>query len=327
MPKTNQQKNLENLIENSVGSTLFQHLFVANDDGSATDVMQGGELSCAFFVSSLLAQVDLLDRPHATVAKVEKLLHERGWQETDSPKMGDIVLWPTGKAGHEHIGFYIDEATVLSNSTTEKVPVKHGITMPDGRSPRAFLARNRSARPVFITGNAHKAQQMEKMLGVPFDHQKLDLDEIQSKDPAEVIEHKVRQAYGIIKRPVFVDDFSFWFDDLDGLPGPFIKFFAGDDVALEKLCRLADGLPSRRVTARAYFGYFDGEELKVIHGELRGEIVDHPRGDLGICTDRVFAVDGYGGRTRSELSRDEFDVVYAEVRALDEVKRFLQSKQ
>ena len=67
-------------------------------------------------------------------------------------------------------------------------------------------------KPVFITGNAHKAKQMEKMLGIPFDHQKIDLDEIQSKDPAEVIEHKVRQAYEIIKRPVFVDDFSFWFD-------------------------------------------------------------------------------------------------------------------
>lgn len=327
MSKIDQQMNLESLIENSVGSTLFQHLFVANDDGSATDVMQGGELSCAFFVSSLLAQVDLLDRPHATVMKVEKLLYERGWQETDSPKMGDIVLWSAGKVGHEHIGFYIDEATAVSNSTTEKVPVRHGITMSDGRSPRLFLTRNWSKHPVFITGNAHKAEQMEKMLGLPFDHQKLDLDEIQSKDPAEVIEHKVRQAYEIIRRPVFVDDFSFWFDNLGNLPGTFIKFFAGDDEALEKLCRLADGLPSRRVTARAYFGYYDGEELKIIYGELRGEIADRPRGNLGICTDRVFAVDGYGGRTRSELSRDEFDAVYAEVRALDEVKRFLQSKQ
>lgn len=323
----NQRKTLQSLIESSVGSILFQHLFVTHDDGSTTDILQGGELSCAFFASSLLSQAGLLDRPHATVAKVEKLLREQGWQETESSKMGDIVLWPASEAGHEHIGFYIDESTAISNSAIEKVPTRHGMTISGGRTPRAFLTQYTSTHPVFITGNAHKAEQMKKMLGIAFDHQKVDLDEIQSKDPAEVIEHKVRQAYEIIKRPVFVDDFSFWFDDLNKLPGTFIKFFADSNEALEKLCRLADGLPSRRVTARAYFGYFDGKDLKIIYGELKGEIVDHPRGELGIATDHVFAVDGYDGKTRSELSREDFDAVYAKVRALSEIKSFLQSKQ
>lgn len=36
---------------------------------------------------------------------------------------------------------------------------------------------------------------MRKLLGMPIEHIKLDLDEIQSLDLKEVVEHKVRQAY------------------------------------------------------------------------------------------------------------------------------------
>lgn len=181
-------------------------------------------------------------------------------------------------------------------------------------------------KPLFITGNKHKAENIERLLGIQIDYQKLDVAEIQSKSPEDVIAHKVKQAYTIAQRPVFVDDFSFWFDDLDGLPGPFIKYFIEENGSLEKLCRLADNLPTRRVTARSYFGYFDGEKLTIFYGEIKGEITDHPRGtdDYGIGTDFVFAVDGYGGRTRCELTRDEYDEVYRRVRPIDQFKEFLE---
>ncbi len=183
-------------------------------------------------------------------------------------------------------------------------------------------------RPLFATGNPHKAEQFERLVGVPIEHQALELDEIQSSNPEEVIEHKVRQAYAIAQRPVFVDDFSFWFDELNGLPGPFIKFFIQGEDALEKLCRIADGLPSRRVTARAYFGYYDGDEVTILYGELKGEIVDHPKGDApyGIGTDFVFSVDGTNGKTRSELDRELYDEIYSVLRATDRVTQFLREK-
>ncbi len=183
-------------------------------------------------------------------------------------------------------------------------------------------------KPIFVTGNPHKAEQMQRLLGIEIDHKKLYLIEIQSNNPVEIIEHKVRQAFELTQRPVFVDDFSFWFDDLDGLPGPFIKYFVGSDDKLEKLCRIADGLPTRRVTARAYFGYYDGKQLTIYYGELKGKISDHPRGgaNYAIATDFVFAVDGYGGRTRAELDRNEYDAVYQKLRAIDKVKNFLSPR-
>lgn len=182
--------------------------------------------------------------------------------------------------------------------------------------------------PLFVTGNTHKAEHIRKLIGVPIDHQAIDVDEIQSSSPEEVVEHKVKQAYETVKRPVFVDDFSFWFDDLNGLPGPFIKHFIQGDDALEKLCRLADGLPTRRVTARAYFGYYDGRKLTILYGEVKGAIADHPRGDASyaIGTDYVFEVDGWNGRTRAELSREEYERLYRVVRATDEVRDFLESQ-
>ena len=49
-------------------------------------------------------------------------------------------------------------------------------------------------------------------------HEKIDLDEIQSLDLREIVEHKVRQAYEKIKKPVLVEDTSLRFEALGKLP-------------------------------------------------------------------------------------------------------------
>lgn len=36
---------------------------------------------------------------------------------------------------------------------------------------------------------------------------------------------------------------------------------------------------SRRATACAYFGLYDGEHMVVMNGEIHGTIADHPRGE------------------------------------------------
>ena len=47
----------------------------------------------------------------------------------------------------------------------------------------------------FITGNQKKADYLIRYLGFPIEHMKLELDEIQSLDLREIVEHKVKQAY------------------------------------------------------------------------------------------------------------------------------------
>ena len=64
-------------------------------------------------------------------------------------------------------------------------------------------------RLVFITGNQAKADYLAKWLGYPVEHQKVDLDELQSLDPHAVIEHKAKEAYKIVGEPVLVEDVRF----------------------------------------------------------------------------------------------------------------------
>ena len=70
----------------------------------------------------------------------------------------------------------------------------------------------------FITGNQKKADYLAKYLGFPIEHMKLELDEIQSLDLREVVEHKVRQAYEKVRKPILVDDVALEFSTLGRLP-------------------------------------------------------------------------------------------------------------
>ena len=181
-------------------------------------------------------------------------------------------------------------------------------------------------RFIFITGNLDKVTHLARLLDISFKHEKLELEEIQSLDMEQIILHKAKQAYELLHKPVFVDDVSMWLDELHGLPGPFIKFFVRAKNGPENICRMADGLASRRATARAYFGLYDGKNMTIMHGEIRGEIAEYSRGENGFAYgwDRVFCPDGYGGRTRAELSQTEYDEVYEAIRPLGELRTFLE---
>jgi len=138
----------------------------------------------------------------------------------------------------------------------------------------------------FITGNQNKADYLAKYLGHPVDHVKLDLDEIQSLDLREIVEHKVRQAYARIKKPVLVEDVSLEFTALGRLPGPLIKWFL-EELELDQICALLDG-KDRSATGRCMFGYYDGTRLEFLEGVLPGRIADKPAGDNGFGWDKIF---------------------------------------
>ena len=179
----------------------------------------------------------------------------------------------------------------------------------------------------FITGNQHKADNLSRLLGFPLDHVKLDLDEIQSTKLEEIVESKARQAYDIVKRPVIVDDVGLGFTALDGLPGPFVKFFV--EAGPEKLCRMLDGFDDRSAVGSAGIGYCDDSGFVYFEGSIQGTIADHPRGDGGFGSfgwDVIFEPEGYGGRTRAELTQEEYDEVYRKIRPITELKQFLESR-
>lgn len=171
----------------------------------------------------------------------------------------------------------------------------------------------------FITGNQNKADYLFRLLGFGLNYNKLDLDEIQSLDLKEIVEHKVRQAYSIIKSPVIVEDVSLEFEAYGKLPGTFIKFFI--DESFETILSMLTG-KSRKATARCVFGYFDGEILRMFESELNGEISEFPSGENGFGWDRIFVPERYSV-TRASLNEEENDETYLRIKPIAQLKSFL----
>jgi hypothetical protein len=135
------------LIKNSVGARIFSNLYFYNTSENdfegipaheVVDVLKDGQLSCPYFVSSILHLLGgAIDTPHATVEGTIRGMVARGWQEieTDGKKLypGDVVVWALKeddgaghyKEGHRHIGFILDEKTALSTSYKEKCVKAH----------------------------------------------------------------------------------------------------------------------------------------------------------------------------------------------------------
>lgn len=179
--------------------------------------------------------------------------------------------------------------------------------------------------PIFITGNQNKADYLARLLGIELEHRKIELDEIQSVNLDEVVSHKVKQAYEIAGCPVLVEDVSLSFNALGGLPGPFIKFFVEAEDGLENLCRMLDGFGDRTAHGECVYGYYDGERLELLRGEIKGVIAMHPRGEAGFGWDKIFCPEGYKHKTRAELQSDQHDAVYQTIKPIAKLRDLLNS--
>lgn len=176
----------------------------------------------------------------------------------------------------------------------------------------------------FITGNQHKADYLARFLGGTVTHHKLDLDELQSLDHRKVLDHKVRQAYDILKQPVLVEDVAMTLSAMGRLPGTFIKYFV-EELGPEGICRMLDGFETREAIAVVTYALYDGKKIRYFEGEMRGTIAKKPAGTRGFGYDPIFINDGYK-KTRGEMTQEEYDLNSGRFRALHKLKEFLTPK-
>ncbi len=178
---------------------------------------------------------------------------------------------------------------------------------------------------VFITGNQNKADFLAKWLGHPVEHHKLDLDELQSLDLHQVVEHKARQAYSILKKPVLVEDASLTFPAMGRLPGTFVKWFA-EELGYDGLLRLANSLPSQEAVGRVCYAVCeDGKEVKTFEGEMLGSISKEARGSGGFGFDPIFINEGYD-ITRAEMNDDDYAKSSYRTAAMAKLKEYLANE-
>lgn len=116
------------VIKNSVGSKMFRNSY-AKVNGKKKDILKNGKVSCAFFVSSVLALFPLFKLikypPHSTVDGTVKDLEQSGWQKISTenekkPKIGSIIVWEKNHNSHKHIGFYIGNNKAISTNSIKK---------------------------------------------------------------------------------------------------------------------------------------------------------------------------------------------------------------
>jgi len=123
---------------------MFRNIFVS-EKGGKKDILENGENSCAYFVSSILKVFDLISSPHATVEGAIKDILDNGWRTTKKLTPGNVVLWEEiecSDGSHKHLGFFLEGDKVISNSHKKRMPLIHHLTYgnyQDGQSKRKIV--------------------------------------------------------------------------------------------------------------------------------------------------------------------------------------------
>lgn len=139
------EENYRAMIRSAAGTAMFRSLY-ARSGRKKKDILRNGELSCAYFVSSLLRQFGYIRELHATVNGTVRDLLKSGHRprSANRPKLGDVLVWGPSRDsyGHEHIGFSLGGAWAVSTSAARRCVVRHHWTY---RGKRKILAVFRPA--------------------------------------------------------------------------------------------------------------------------------------------------------------------------------------
>ena len=155
---------------------------------------------------------------------------------------------------------------------------------------------------VAATANAHKVDEYRKLL----EGQNVELKSLLDypgfpgveENGRSFIENAGIKALAACKYcdvPAFADDSGLEVEALDGRPGIYSARYAPTDK--ERIARLLDemkGQTNRRARFVCAIAIaINGEVIESFEGEIKGTIVDAPRGDSGFGYDPVFQPDGY----------------------------------
>jgi inosine triphosphate pyrophosphatase len=154
----------------------------------------------------------------------------------------------------------------------------------------------------FITGSTGKFAELQSI--IPFIQQKdIDLPEIQEIDPKKIITAKLDEAFQHHSGEFIVEDTSLYFDCLNGLPGPLIKWFM-KTIGNDGLYKITETFGNNNAKAKTFIGYAKSKsEIHFFEGEIRGKIVK-PRGEKGFGWDAIFQPEGET-KTFAEMDLEE----------------------
>ncbi len=169
-----------------------------------------------------------------------------------------------------------------------------------------FFSKNKVMSPLyFITGNKKKLAEARAIFPA-IEGIEIDLPEIQSLDPREVIRAKLDAALAHHPGPFIVEDTSLTVHCMNGLPGTLIKWFL-ETIGAAGVARIAESFGDARATACTMIGYADGKNVEFFQGVVHGTVVA-PRGVTGFGWDVIFIPEGHD-RTFAEMTVEEKNAI------------------
>ena len=173
---------------------------------------------------------------------------------------------------------------------------------------------------IVATTNKDKLSEINQILGTNHKLSKIDVPEIQSLDIDKVITEKAKAAYEKVKKPILVEDISLEIQSLNGLPGPFVKFFL-QALGTEGTVKLV-GNKSTKTKVTAALALYNGSTLKIFKGIVWGTLSKKNRGEAGFGFDKVFIPKGYS-KTYAEMEPSLKNKISHRAKALMKLKAFL----
>ena len=164
----------------------------------------------------------------------------------------------------------------------------------------------------YVTTSEGKVNSLRSVLreyGIEMEWMNLALDESRSYSLKEIAQHKVLQAYKLLRKPVVALDGGFEIDALDGYPWTFC--WPAERI-FDRLPRLLLPDEDRSCSFCNCFAYFDreAEEPIFFESKIEGTLAEEARGeyDPHVHWSRLALLFVPCGRTKTlaEMSADEY---------------------
>ena len=186
---------------------------------------------------------------------------------------------------------------------------------------------------VFATGNQHKLEEVQGLLGKDFALSCLNDVGITQEIPETantLHENALQKALFVYERchcACFADDTGLEIEALNGEPGVFSARYAGsqkDSLAnMQLVLKKMQNQSNKNAQFRTVIAYVNEQgEPFLFEGVVKGTIIDSPRGQEGFGYDPIFVPEGYQ-ETFAELSLEVKNSMSHRGRAIQKLNAFL----
>lgn len=188
----------------------------------------------------------------------------------------------------------------------------------------------------FATSNKHKLKEIQDLLRYQYEIISLDdlgFDEEIEETGSTLDENAAIKAQTISKRfnmDCFADDTGLEVKSLNGAPGVYSARYAGEHATysdnVNKLLDELTTLSNREAKFRTVICLIKDGEEHFFEGEVKGVIIDKPRGQEGFGYDPVFKPDGFE-ETFAEMQPVQKNAISHRGRAIRKLADFLKSNE